>query len=260
MKKIIALASALAMVLPMAVVSAKTVPSEKGITVVYDATASTADTAVVEVYAKGVKALGTTIENFTLNFDLNTEYVDVAAGNANASERIVFDSSVKSGNKNANIINQSSRKQLMLGLVDADGASWDETKPIITVSLPLTDAGKSITSPTQIMTHNTAGNRYKITVDGNSYTSDFSATIDDVCVQGAEVEVAGTETENEGEKATYWTAEANLVSDATPYWYATVNDAAKKVKANVPSVSGAAKLGLIVEGDDVVTNVKIVQE
>ena len=260
MKKFIALASAFAMMLPIAVVNAKTTPIESGITVVYDAAKSTPTEAVVEVYFKGVKALGgDTIDELSLNFDFNTAYVDVSTAKSEAAARITEHDSVNAETFNTNMTNTNSRKQLYIGLTGSEGVSWDESKPIITARIPLLGTAADITAATDFLTHNRAANRYSIKVDGVSKNDSFNAEIDKLLPQSAKVTGTVVDEIPDSDPATYFKIVGAPLA-GTAYWYADFNGTAKKLAANVPNTQGTADLGFVYTGADAPSSVKIVCE
>lgn len=240
-KRIIALVSAIAMMLPMAFATVNAAePQDTGVSVVYNEKESTPTSAVLDVYIKGYSNV--TYLELTLDGSAFTEATKNNVTYTNQSITAATPSvSTRGGTK------------FKFVAMDASAAlKIDETKPVVSWTIP-------VTANTEIAADFSTAD---ISINNGAYQS-LIATAQNAAVPVREI-AAGDSTvisdNADAPKATYWTAEATFTSELVPFWYATVNGDAKKVEAAVPTIDATATLGLIVEGDDTIADVKIVLE
>lgn len=237
MKKIIALISAAAMMLSMAVVaSAKTEPKADGFSVVFNAAESTVDTAVIEIYGKGFD--GKEVTALKVQADLNT---------TNFGSLLSTEKNFTKGDPQVNI----GRGKLVMTGSDVNGFAWDASKPMVKVKVQIKSA---LTAK-----HNLKISAANQVVDGVT-SSDIKANVqtDDVLPMTATVAGTTVAEDANSDAATWFKVETTGVSGATPYWYATVDGAAKKVAFTDANVEGTVTVGLVSTGS--VSNAKVVWE
>lgn len=259
MKKIISLISAFAMVASMAIsASAAVTPVEKGISVMYDAAASTREAANFKLYLKGFEDYQVNGFKFTLKLD-----------------KTIFDCNAESEKNNISTPNHSfslaTSGNLIVSYLNAEGINFSTAKDgvIAEYTIPYLSGKEGtrfeITKESFLRTTVTVMVDEVSTemsfIDGAAVAVPAGYTIGYNNVAGQTATVAGTTiSEDAGsEDATYFKVE-NAPLAGTAYWYADFAGTAKKLAANVPNTVGTADLGLVYTGADAPSSVKIVCE
>ena len=245
-RKIVALLSAVAMMVPMVVANvANAEVLETGASIVYNATKSTPTVACYDVYIKGYDNVSVT--GFQVNYKTGSN-LDMTKAEHELNAKITSpDVTSKYNTMNKTLVVSYANTSLV-------PIKWDEAEPIVTWKVPVTTTLTAADTDSKVVTAtvNIDGTKNNINKVNNpalpiSEVADSTATSVKIYTDKPE--------------ATYWTVETTLNSELEPYWYATVAGDAKKVKANIPTITAPAKMGLVVEGDNlVVENVKVVQE
>ena len=255
MKKIIALIGALSMTVAMAVsASAAVTPTEKGLSVMYDAAASTNGVANFKVYCKGFDGIDLQQVNIVLQ-------LDKTIFNCNAEEVTEYSSDM-----GTRALATSGR--LTTSYINADKITFSRTDGLIAeYNIPLlgTMTSKIVNTTASIKTA-----KVQAKLDGETSTeinfltnsnvpTGYAVKFNDIAVQSATATGTTVSEDAASDAATYFKVE-NAPLAGTAYWYADFAGTAKKLAANVPNTVGTADLGFVYTGADAPTSVKIVCE
>lgn len=248
MKKIIALMGAVVMTLSMGVIANAAAIQDNGVTVVYDAVASTPTEAVVKVYVKGYTEKQ--VQAITIPISIDDTIVNVDTLKSEISSRVSTGiAGVNPGYNTKNKLINCSKSDL------TNDITWTESEPILTARIPLK---APLTSKVQLSLFQKG---FKLTTAeaGAEAAAVYAGIVADSMLPMTAT-VAGTTVVEDAnsEAATWFKVETTGVSDATPYWYATVDGAAKKVAFTDANVEGTVTVGLVSTGS--VSNAKVVWE
>ena len=259
-KRIIALMSAMAMVLPMTFATVASASTGPRIEVKYDAVASTDGVAVVKVYAKGFpeNAVGT----LSIRVKYDPTVVDEAKAYTNRKDGVTL---VAQDTFDATLGVNKSKDSITFSATSADyDLEWTQDEPVMTANLPLL-ANKEV-------------KKFAFTLDADNSTFEINegdglTDITDIVASNSagtlatylpvSAKATGTVVADDAsaDPATYFSTETSVVDKATPYWYATIDSAAKKKEANIGANIAAGttvKLGLVSVGS--ISDAKIVWE
>lgn len=240
-KRIIALVSAIAMILPMTFVVANAENIADGVSVVYNEAKSTSTDAWYDIYVKGYTSKSVVGMQVTIKPD-KTE-VNLTTMNSEKASRVV-----KNADLSASFTATWNNMQKTIVVKYADTnmtpASWTEGEPIASCVLPLITANSVITPNITVS---------KVETD---VTETPTPAVEPTKVHYA-AETVGTYSDGTGDAAVAYKVTGVTAGTTSPKWCAMDGSTAVENTAAIPNVDGTADFGLIVSGKDL-SSVKFV--